>query len=98
MNQQELDALAIELMDGDLPSMSSISYKGQTFNASLSKGYVETGRISGVRSILLCPNVYLDGAKEGDQIFIDNDAHYIQGFDVRGKAMTALILGRGSND
>lgn len=95
MNADELDDLASELFDSDLPNVVCASIgNGATFNASLTREHVETDEIVGIRSVLLAPAHELEGLRAGASIEIDGDNYIASVIEIRGRAMVGVILGR----
>lgn len=94
MDRAELIEHAREAMDGDLSSVVSVEFNGVTFLASLSKGYVEIGEISGVRSTLLCIDEDVENIDQGDEVVIEGVTYKAQAFEKTGRVYKRIVLGR----
>lgn len=96
MNQTDLDDLAAELFDEDLPNVVAARYDGcgDDFSGSLSKEHVETNEIVGIRSVFTAPTHKLVGLCVDDPIWIGDEQWYVRVIETRGVATSAIILGK----
>lgn len=95
MKKSELDELALELFDPDLPNVVSASISGgPDIYGSLSREFVETDEVVGVRSVFLTSSASVDGVRNGETIEVDGDTKKIRVIQPRGRAITALVLGQ----
>ena len=95
MNTDEVDSLVFELFDSDLPNVGPVRIAGRSeFYGSLSREHVETDEIVGVRSVLVAPSARLDGLRVGETVTFDGVEYIARVIEVRGRAVTAVILGR----
>jgi hypothetical protein len=95
MRAAEVDNLVSELFDPDLPNVAPVSIRGRAdFYGSLSREHIETDEIVGVRSVLVAPRANLDGLRVGETLTIDGDDYISRLIEVRGRGITAVVLGR----
>ena len=96
MNQNDLDDLADELFDEDLPNVVAAHFDGcgDSFSGSLSREHVETSEIVGIRSVFTAPSNRFIGLCVDDPIWIGDEQFYARVIETRGVATTALILGK----
>ena len=94
MLKHESDDLVRELFDPDFPNVAAASFAGcQEFNGSLSREHIETNEIVGIRSVFLAPSADLEGLGVGGVITIGGVRYIAQVLQVRGRAITAVVLG-----
>lgn len=95
MNQSELDDLADELFDPDLPNVVPVSFGDSApFNGSLSREHIETDEIVGVRSVLICARKNIQSLTENQSIKVDGDVYFARYIEQRGRAISAVVLGK----
>ena len=96
MKQSDLDDLAVELFDEDGPNIVAARFAGcgDDFLGSLSREHIETDEISGIRSVFLCPSCKLGGLSQHDPIWIGDEQYLARLIEVRGRAISAVILGK----
>lgn len=94
MDRAELDSLAAEFMDADLANVVDCVFSGGTVRGSFSREYIETDQVAGVRSVILCPSSSVDTVATGDAVTVDGVNYTVQVIEQRGRAFTALVLGR----
>jgi len=94
MKQNELNELAAEMFDPDLPGVFDAYFGNSKATGKLAKQYVETDRIVGVRSTFLCPASQVESVKEGDAIEINNSTFTVEAIETEGVALVRFILGR----
>lgn len=96
MNQTDLDDLADELFDEDLPNVVSASFDGcgDPFSGSLSREHVETSEIVGIRSVFTAPAHRLIGLCVDDPIWVGDEQWFARVIETRGVATMAIILGK----
>lgn len=96
MNQNDLDDLANEMFDEDLPNVVAAHFDGcgDPFSGSLSREHVETSEIVGIRSVFTTPTHRLIGLCKDDPIWIGDQQFYARVIETRGVATSAIILGK----
>lgn len=94
MLRSSADELAREIFDPDMPNVMPASFGGgATFYGSLSREYVETDELVGVRSVFLCASADLDGLQAGDTLTIEGRDFVARVIEIRGRAIAAVVLG-----
>ena len=94
MQQADVDALAAEILDPDLPGSVECQWRpGPTFTATISQEQIEADGQIVTRSVLLCRKCDVEGLESGDPIMIDGDDTYrVHEPDERGRAFVAFVL------
>lgn len=96
MKPSVADSLAREMFDPDVPNVVEVELAdGSTFYGSFTREYVETDEIVGVRSVLTAPSADVEGLTTGDSITVAGTVYKARVIQVRGRAITGVILGTG---
>lgn len=95
MDTAELDALALEILDPDLPNAVKYSFgNGPDLDGTLSTQYIETDEIAGDRSVLTGRKTDLASLAANAAITVDGEAFFARVIQSRGRALSAVVLGK----
>lgn len=84
------------MFDPDLPNVAECSFgDAPAFYGSFNREYVETDDIVGVRSVLTAPSADVEGLAAGDSITVAGTVYKARIIQIRGRAITGIVLGTG---